>query len=130
MSGISPDTLVEKYLAMREQVKAIEDEAKEKTSVLKAKMDKIETYFLALAERDGLKNIPTHHGLVYFGVSDSATLADPSIFMEFVVENQAWDLLEKRASSTATRSFVEENGHLPPGVNFTSRRRVTVRRGK
>jgi hypothetical protein len=117
-------------LELRDEIDAIESAAKEQTAVLRAKMDKIETYFLALAEQDGLKNIPTNSGLVYFGSRDNASVADPEAFLQFIKDNDAWDLIERRASAKAVRSYIETEGGVPTGVNFSTRRTVTVRRGK
>lgn len=48
--------------------------------------------------------------------------------MEYIIENEAWDLLEKRASKTAVRSFLETHKVLPPGAEITTRIEVNIRR--
>ena len=45
-----------------------------------------------------------------------------------VKENEAWDLMEKRAAKIAIRAFIEEKKLVPPGVNYGTKKDLNVRR--
>jgi hypothetical protein len=130
MNTINKEFLVSKYIELRDEVDRIEAEAKAATAELRAKMEKIETFFLAVSEQEGLKNINTNAGLVYFTDADNASVADPEAFFAFVKENEAWDMIQKRATTTSIRSYMTDTGLNVPGINFSSRRKVVIRRGK
>lgn len=128
MNTLNKDALAAKYIELRDRVAEIEAAAKAETAPLKETMGKIESYFKALAEAEGVESWKTAHGTVYLSRQDSVRLADPGVFFDFVVANEAWDLIEKRASKTGVRSFVESSGSLPPGADLTTRIEVNVRR--
>ena len=117
-----------KYLELRDAVDRIEKEAKAKTAELKKIMVDIENWFALTAEEQGLKTVPTGVGTVYWSVHNSASVAEPTVFKDFVVQNNAWDLIETRASKTAVKSYIEGHGTPPPGVNFSSVRVFNLRR--
>jgi hypothetical protein len=48
--------------------------------------------------------------------------------MDFVLENKQFDLLERRASATAVKAYVEEHNMLPTGVNLNALSSIGVRR--
>jgi hypothetical protein len=55
-------------------------------------------------------------------------LADPEAFMKYVIDNQAFDMLDRKANVTAVKEYVQETGALPPGVNLSSIKTIGVRR--
>jgi hypothetical protein len=75
-----------------------------------------------------LKNLRTEAGTCYISTTWKSPLQDADAFMRFVIENEEFDLLERRASSTAVRAYVEEHNHLPSGVNLNAVTSVGVRR--
>ena len=128
MTTLSKDALAAKYVELRDQIAVIEADAKALTAPLKEVMGKIETYFKALAQAEGVESWKTHSGTVYLSRTDSVKLADPASFMEYVIANEAWDLIEKRAAKVAVRGFLDSNGTLPPGAEISTRVEVVIRR--
>jgi hypothetical protein len=49
------------------------------------------------------------------------------MFMDFVVENKFFHLLDRRANTPAVKTWVEEHKELPPGCNLTSVQTLGVR---
>lgn len=128
MTTLNKDALVAKYIELRDTIQQIEAEASAKTTPLKQSMEKIETYFKALVAIEGVDSWKTKHGTAYISRLDSVRAADPSAFFDFVRETEAWDLIEKRASKTAVRNFLDSNSVLPPGIELTTRVEVNFRR--
>lgn len=119
---------VEQYVRLRDKIKALDDEHKLKMKPYKEALEKLNGSMLTHLMQIGAENVRTEHGTVYRNTKTSATLADPDAFMSFVVENEAWDLMDRKANVTAVRDYLAENNALPPGVNFNQTVEVGVRR--
>jgi hypothetical protein len=73
-------------------------------------------------------SVATENGTVYRTEKKSASLADAQAFMDFVIANQAFDLLDRKVNVTAAEEYIKGNDAPPPGVNFSSTFVVGVRR--
>jgi len=114
------ETASAKYLELRAEIEAIEKDAKARAAALRSVMVNIENWFAAKAQEEGLKTIPTSHGTAYWSTHYSAKAANPTAFKDYVIANNAFDLLETRPSRSAVKSFVEANGAPPPGIDFAA----------
>ncbi len=114
------ETAASKYVDLRRQVEELERKHKEEKAEIKQKMVLLENWFTAKATEEGLKDIKTDYGTIYWSTHNSATVASREDFFSFCKENDAWDLLESRASKTAVKSYVEAEGTPPPGVNYNT----------
>lgn len=119
---------VEQYVRLRDKIKSLDDEHKQKMKPYKEALEKLNGAMLTHLMQIGAENIRTEFGTVYRNTKTSATLADPEAFMEFVVSNEAWDLMDRKANVTAVKDYLAENNTLPPGVNFNQIVEVGVRR--
>lgn len=92
----------------------------------KMKLEAALTELLAQAGTDSatVRGIAT----VYKGTESSATIADGEAFRAYVIDQQAWDLVDWRANKTGVKKFIGETRTIPPGVNFTQRQTVGVRK--
>ena len=111
-----------KYAEIRAEIEKREAEFAESLAPLKQTMHDLEIWITMKAQEDGLTKVPTKAGLGYWSTHTSASVADPAVFRDYCATNNAWDLLETRASKVAVKSFIEGHGTPPPGVNFTSRK--------
>lgn len=128
MTTLNKDALAAKYIEVRDQIAAIDAEAKARAAPLKDVLTKIETYFKGIAAEEKVDSWKTQSGTIYLSRTDTVRLADPSAYFDYVVANQAWDLIEKRASKTAVRGFLDANNTLPPGAEISTRVEVNIRR--
>jgi len=105
-----------------------EDLKKRKEPLLKIKA-LLEGYFEQMLETTGAQNFATRNGTVHWNHRVTASLADAEAFMKFVIGNQKFDLIERRASSTAVRDYCAENNVAPAdiGVKLNSIRTIGVR---
>jgi hypothetical protein len=118
----------EKHNELSAEVERINSEAKKKTSELKKIINDIENWFAVKAQEEGLKTIPTTVGTVYWSSHYSASVAEPQVFKDYVIQNNAFDLMEVRAAKLAVKSYIEGHGEPPPGVNFSSRKVFNLRK--
>lgn len=116
------------YVKLRDKKKEIEERHKAELAELNDTMTKLSAKMMEMLDKVGAQNIKTSEGTVYASSKYSASLADPKAFMDFVIANNKFDLLDRKANANACRDYVAETGSQPPGVNLTSIRTLGVRR--
>jgi hypothetical protein len=120
---------VEQYVKLRDAISKADENHKIKTSGAREYLE-----LLGGAMRDKLTDIgadsaKTPAGTVYKTIKKSATVADGSVFRKYVVDNAAFDLVDMRANAPAVSEYVSQNGGIaPPGLNYSTRVEVGVRR--
>lgn len=124
---INVGQVVATYLKLRGQKIAIELETKEKVKGIKEKMDKLEAWIKTQADEQGVKSFKTDYGTAFLTTTDYANVADWDSVLEFIRENEAYDMLEKRISKTAVRGYIDQNKSVPPGVNYGTKLEVNFR---
>lgn len=108
----------------------------EQTREYDAKMEALKTDLTEVtnAIRDqmkslGSKSLKTTEGHIILSTKTRYDALDWEAFRDFVIENNALELLERRVAQTAMRQFLEDNpGLVPRGLNATSEITVTVRK--
>lgn len=120
----------EKYLQVRNRIDAMERAHKEAKAELTEKLIALESWFTAKAQEDGLETVKTPSGTAYWSTHHTATVASREDFFNFCKQNDAWDMVESRASKTGVKSYIEANGAPPPGVNFSSTRVFNLRKAQ
>ena len=128
MTGITIDKVIEKYVALRDEKASIEQEAKERTAAIKEKMMLLDAYIREEAEKQGVTSFKTNHGTAYVTTTDFAVVADWDAVLRFVRDNDAYDLLERRVSKSAVRSYLDETKEVPAGVTYGTKLSVGIRR--
>jgi len=122
------DVRVEQYVKLRDKIKDMEAKHKEELKPYKETLEKLNAVILAHLNQVGGESIRTAAGTAYVTEKKTASLADPQAFMEYVVANEAWDLLDRKANVKAVGDYIDEYNAPPPGVNYTSTSVVGVRR--
>lgn len=116
------------FIQVRDTIKRLEDLHKEKLKPLKEIQEVLAGRIQQFMATNSLENLRTAAGTCYTSVRRTASLADPEAFMKYVIEHNAFDLLDRKANSTAVQDFVKKTGALPPGCNLTAIETVGVRR--
>lgn len=130
MNAINLEELVDAYLALRgERAKLLEDyEAKD--AALKKDMEALEQAMLSVCNDVNANSIKTKNGTVMRRLSERFYCTDWDNFKQFVVENDAIDLVERRIHQGNIKQFLSEHegDGLPPGVNVMREYGITVRK--
>ena len=121
------EAIVAHYVTLRDTVAEIEADAKAKAAPLKADMQTIEAALLKHMQSGGVQNLKTAAGTAYISEKTSATVEDWDALLEYVLETEAFELLERRVSKTAYAERLA-SGTPPPGVKYTSMLGVNCRR--
>jgi len=119
--------LISQYLQLRKKIEEVEEAQKRQLAPFIEMRNKLGGTLLQWLDDTGQESAKTSEGTVSIKTTHHASLADPDAFMTYVMKNGAFELMERRASSTACRDFAEEKGSLPPGVKINSNRTATVR---
>lgn len=124
------EEMVAVYLAIRTEREKLEAEYKSKDKLLENDMAVLERHMLDLCNESNASSIRTKEGTVMRRLNERFTIADPSAFREFVMENQAPELFEGRIHQTNFKEFMSEHQGegLPPGVNVMREFAIVVRR--
>jgi hypothetical protein len=120
--------VIRTYMRLREQKTAIETEVKERVSTLKAKMDKLEAYLKTQMDAQGLTSFKSDSGTAFLTTTDYANVANWDAVLEFIRENEAFDMLEKRVSKVAVRGYIEQTKSVPPGITYGTKLEVNIRK--
>ena len=125
---VNVDDVVATYMKLRSQKEAIEAEVKDRVSGIKAKMEKLEAWIKEQADSQGVTSFKTKHGTAFLTTTDYANVADWDAVLNFIRENESYDMLEKRISKIAVRGYIEANKAVPPGVNYGTKLEVNIRK--
>lgn len=126
--SLTVDDVIAKYMRLRAKREAIENETKERVRSIKENMSKIEAWLKAKADQDGVTSFKTAHGTAFLTTTDFASVADWDAVLEFIRQEEAYDMLEKRVSKAAVRGYIEANKEVPPGITYGTRVDINVRK--
>ena len=125
---LAADVLIDRYVRLRDAIKAADDAHKKKLEKHRTMLEQLNGQLLELLNTAGGESIKTEHGTAYRTTKTSASLEDPSLFRDFVIANEMFDLADIKANAPAVATYNEEHKALPPGVKLTSVNLVGVRR--
>jgi hypothetical protein len=125
---VTVEQVVAAYMKLRDKKKAIEAEADSKVQEIVQKMEKFETWIREKATEQGVTSFKTNAGTAFLTTVDFANVADWDAVLSFIKTNEAYDMLERRISKTAVRSYIEAHKEVPAGVNYGTKLSVNVRK--
>jgi hypothetical protein len=121
--------LVKAYLKMRDARSALAAKFEADDKKIKEQMEVVENFLLETCKRAGGNVSIPGVGTVIRGVSTRYWTSDWEAMHNFVKENDAIELLERRIAQRAMGEFLKANpDKLPKGMNVESKYTVTVRR--
>jgi len=124
------EDLVKTYLTIRVEREKIAREYEARDSVLKEEMSQIEAVMLSTCNEINAESIKTGSGTVIKSTKETYVCSDWTNFKDFVLENQALELLSQRLHQSNFKEFInnrKEEG-LPPGINTFREVVITVKK--
>jgi len=124
------DELVKIYLTIRKEREILSHQFEEKDAELKADMTSLEQVMLAKCNDINADSIRTSAGTIIKSMKESYVCGDWDNFKQFILDNQAVELLQQRIHQTNFKEFMNnhEGEGLPPGVSSMREVTVTVRK--
>ncbi len=121
--------LILKYVNLRYQKSQLQDRHKEELAPFNNALAGIESVFMAEMDKQDVDSVSARGvGTIYRSIRSSATVVDFDLLKAFVLEHDAWELLQARVSVPAVETYLEDTGELPPGVNVTRIMKINVRK--
>lgn len=121
--------LVKAYIKMRDARSALKRKYEEEDEKIKEQMGMVEAHLQEACKRAGGNVSIPGVGVVIRGVDTRYWTSDWEAMHNFVKENDALELLERRISQRAMGEFLKANpDKMPKGMNVESKYTVTVRR--
>ena len=120
--------LIATYIGIRDKKEALVKKQKEDVAKYTEALKKIEGVLLKHFQTVGQTSAKSDEGIAFIKVANTDKIADRETFLEYVKENDLFDLLENRINSSALNQFIEDHNDLPPGVTRNSVQIIQVRR--
>jgi hypothetical protein len=126
---MSHDLVIGRYVSLRDKKKALEKAHKEELQPINEALLKLEIFLLKTLQDTGLENMRSKAGTAFKAKTTSVTLADKPAYLQFIIDNELWELLDVRPLKTAVEQYKEDHdGALPPGVTWREELTVNVRK--
>jgi hypothetical protein len=127
--SIPMDKLARVYRKMQTRIQELTAAYETEVEVLKAQQETVKNALKDQMLALGVKSVNTTEGTVILSTKVRYSTQDWDSFKEFMKENDAIDLLEKRIAQTNMANFLRDNPTLvPPGLNSNSEYSVSVRK--
>jgi hypothetical protein len=130
MSNVDVNELVEIYLEIRTKRDEIKRQYEAHDLELKSDLEELETAMMGVCNEMNVNSINTNHGTIIRKINERYVCSDWDNFRQFVLENEAVDLFEKRIHQGNFRQFMEDHKDdgLPPGINVMREFDISVRK--
>lgn len=123
------DKRIAQYVMVRDRIKEVEDRHTAELKPLRDIQERLTGLISQFMEANNITdNLKSKSGTCYLSTRYTASLADPEAFMNYVIKSQKFELLDRRANTTAVKDYVQENNELPAGCNLNAVQTLGVRR--
>jgi len=130
MSNVDANELVEIYLEIRTKRDEIKRQYEAHDLELKSDLEELEAAMMNVCNEMNVNSINTNHGTIIRKLNERYVCSDWDNFRQFVLENEAVDLFEKRIHQGNFKQFMEDHKDdgLPPGINVMREFDISVRK--
>lgn len=126
-SGVSMDRLAKIYIKMRDKRAELTAAYEKHEADIKAQQDEIANAMKDILHKAGGEAMRTQYGTVALKTNTRYYVQDWDAMSQFIIDNQAVYLLEKRVAQRNMAEFLEANpGTAPPSLNTMSEITVSV----
>jgi hypothetical protein len=125
------EQLTKVYIKIRDNRRVLEQAFKVEDEKLQEQIRAIEEQMLDICKKFNASSIKTEAGTIIRSVKSRYWTNDWDSMYQFIRENSAFALLERRLHQSHMKQFLEENPDLTPaGLNVDKEYTVVVRRSK
>lgn len=120
------EKVVKAYIDLKDLIESREKRLKDELAPLKDKLAMVESLLSGELNRLNLKNLSTPHGTVFRKAYTNLKVTDWTTVIDFIKQNDRYDLLEKRLTKSVAMDTMEETPI--PGVSVEQGYNVSIRR--
>ena len=126
---IPMDRLAKIYIKIRTNIQQLTQTYDKEIEDLKAQQASVSSAMKEQMKAIGSKSINTEYGTVMMRLQTRYETNDWDSFKQFVISNDAVDLIERRIAQLNMAKFLEDNpGTVPPGLNSKSEYVISVKK--
>lgn len=131
---LNTEEAVKTFLMLREARDKAKERHEKRDKAMKAHQGRIEVALGAFMQRSTSQGINTKYGTVFTSLQSTARVADKDAFLSYLwesgdQENGQWQLATISANKAEVAKHLElHDGQLPPGIDYSSRIVVQIRR--
>lgn len=123
------DKLAAVYIKIRHQIASLTKKYDDEVEELKKQQDEIAAAMKDTLKALNVRSVNTAGGTVVLLEKTRYYPSDWAEFKQFIKDNDAFDLMEKRIAQTNMAKFLEENpDRFPPGLQSETELTVSVRK--
>lgn len=123
------DKLAGVYIKIRNKIAELTKEYDTQIEALKAQQGEVSNAMKTLLQQLNVRSVNTEGGTVILTEKTRYFPSDWAEFKQFIKENDAFDLMEKRIAQGNMAKFLEENpDKYPPGLQSETEISVSVRK--
>jgi hypothetical protein len=125
------NTVAETYVRLREARRKFKKQFEVEDGRFEAALEKLEGIMLKHLNECGAASVRTDSGTFYKQEAITPSASDWQLVYDWIKDNDAWDLLERRVKSTFIREYQEaHDGALPPGISVYREYVIRVRKAQ
>lgn len=128
MIAVDHDAIIDRYIAMRNAKAKLKADYEAAAAKYTDGMEKIEKWFLKTMNENGQKSVATKSGTAYKTTTVTTSVADWDAVLNFIKQNNMWNMLNHAVNKTAVEEYRAANDDLPPGVNWREAVTVQIRK--
>ena len=125
-TDVKTSDLVARAFEIREAVAQLNEQEK----ALKEELNNIKLLLLSRADEQGATRIATNLGTAIVSEDVLPQIQDWDALYQYIKDNDAWHLLQRRVNSAAYREIIAIPGGAVPGVEPYTRRDINLRAAK
>jgi len=127
--AMSSAELAEQHLYYRDQKALLKQKYESAAAILDAELSAIDAQMMILCNEQDASSIKTDKGTIIRSLKTRYEPKDWDAMYEFVLDNNAPYLLQKRINESAMKDFLEANpDRFPKGMNIASEYKISVRK--
>ena len=127
---ITLDTVMARHFDLTDQIGVIQGRHKAELAPLNEELNLVDTYIKTEMTKAGMQQCKTAVGQAFFTTKDNVSVKDWDAALGFIQSEGAWHLLNHAINKTATKEYIEVHNAPPPGVEYSSYKDLSWRRGK
>ena len=127
---VTLDQVMTRHFQLTDEIAIIAARQKQELAPLNEELNLVDTYLKSQMTAAGMQQCKTDAGMAFFITKDSVSMKDWDAFTGFIKANDAWHLLNHAAAKNACKEYIETNNAPPPGVEYSSYKDLSWRRGK
>lgn len=121
---------IDGYLKLRRAMEDLKEEQKLAMAPYLDKKLKLEGWLMQQLDAAGVDSLSARGvGTVFKQTTTSITAEEWDATLQWIKDNNAWEMLEHRVSKSAAMDYIEAHGEIPPGLKVTQDVEVRIRKG-